>query len=286
MKCPKCGRELEIRKEVSGNDENGNLVSTEFAICKSCRKKWNLEKMKSKKQKKEPEKESELIQDNDEEIIKKALEEDAPSYTNIPPKEIREAREEAVKKSYDEMLSSGGKEEHLVKKKSGRWKIIAAVVAAAAVVILVVCYIKQDAIKGKLGIGTSAGKSDEVKDDGVIDFKAHTFTLKYLSHELGTDYEGNPCLFVHYNFKNTGKENLVPMAAVALKATQNGEDCLAAVVTDINEEIDNYMKEIEPDKEVKVCQVYSVNGDADITIEASELVTIDEESDIQVLKLK
>lgn len=286
MKCPKCGRELEIRKEVTGNDENGNLISTEFAVCKNCRKKWNLEKMKNKKQKREPEKEPEPIQDNDEEIIKKALEEDAPSYTNIPPKEIRKAREEAVKKSYDEMLSAGEKEEAPVQKKSGSRKIIAAVVAVAVVVILLVCYIKQDAIKGKLGIGTPVGKSDEVKDDGVIDFKAHTFTLKYLSHELGTDYEGKPCLFVHYNFKNTGKENLVPMAAVALKATQNGEDCLAAVVTDINEEIDNYMKEIEPGKEAKVCQVYSVNGDADVTIEASELVTIDEESDTQVLKLK
>lgn len=284
MKCPKCGRELQIRKENSGKDENGNPISTEYAVCKECRKKWNLDKIKNKKQRAETEK----IQEEDAEAIKKALQEEAPVYTNIPPKEIREAREEAMKKGYDDMLSAGVQEEKPSEKKtSAMWKkaaIIAAVVVAA--VVLVICYVKQDAIKSKFGIGTSVGRSGEEKDDGVIDFEAHTFTLKYVKHEVGTDYEGNPCLFVHYSFKNTGEENLVPMAAVALKATQNGSDCLAAVVMDVNEEIDNYMQEIEPGKEVQVCQAYTITDNSDVTIEASELVTIDEEDDVQILKLK
>lgn len=284
MKCPKCGRELQIRKENSGKDENGNPVSAEYAVCKECRKKWNLDKMKNKKQKAETAK----VQEEDAEVIKKALEEEAPAYTNIPPKEIREAREESMKKSYDDMLSAGVQEEKKPGKKlsPGGKKAVIAVAITVVAVILVVGYLKQDAIKSKFGIGTSVGRSDEEKDDGIIDFEAHTFTLKYVKHELGTDYEGNPCLFVHYSFKNTGEENLVPMAAVALKATQNGSDCLAAVVMDANEEIDNYMQEVEPGKEVQVCQAYTVPDNTEVTIEASELVTIDEEDDVQVLKLK
>lgn len=294
MKCPKCGNELQIRKEITGKDGNGNPISSEFAVCKNCRKKWNLDKSKHKKKKMETERlavqktETEKLPVEDTKGIKEALEEEVPVYTNIPPKEIRDAREEAMKKGYDDMLSAGTTEKSSSAKKSGiQKKVMIAAVAAVVVLGLIICYIKQDAIKSKFGIGTSVGRSNEEKDDGIIDFKARTFTLKYLSHELGTDYEGNPCLFVYYSFKNVGEENLVPMAAVALKATQNGMDCLAAVVMDSNhQEIDNYMQEVEPGKEVKVCQAYSLPDDTEITIEASELVTIDAEKDTQILKLK
>ena len=35
---------------------------------------------------------------------------------------------------------------------------------------------------------------EAVEDDGIIDFTAETFNVKYVKHEFGTDYEGNKCL--------------------------------------------------------------------------------------------
>lgn len=281
MKCPKCGKEMEIRREISGEDENQEPAVKEYAVCRSCRKKWDL----SKKKQKPPAKSIPTEKETETEMLKKALDEERPVYSNIPSEEIQKAKEQAMKQGYDEMLAAGRQEQISSKTKIFSKKVLLAS-AAAILILAAICagYIKRDAVKAKLGIG--AAPEETVKDDGVVNFEAKTFTLKYLSHEMGTDYEGKPCLFVHYSFKNTGKENLVPMAAVALKAVQNGSDCIAAVIMDANAEIDQYMQEVEPGKEVQVCQAYSVEGTEDVTIEASELVSIDGENDTQVIKLK
>ena len=37
MKCPICGKELELKKKQVGTDENGNPIFNEYAICRDCR---------------------------------------------------------------------------------------------------------------------------------------------------------------------------------------------------------------------------------------------------------
>ena len=49
MKCPKCGQNVELQKRPVGTDEDGNPILNEFAICRSCKKKWNLDKQRQKK---------------------------------------------------------------------------------------------------------------------------------------------------------------------------------------------------------------------------------------------
>jgi hypothetical protein len=49
MKCPKCGQDVELQKRPVGTDEDGNPILNEFAICRSCKKKWNLDKQRQKK---------------------------------------------------------------------------------------------------------------------------------------------------------------------------------------------------------------------------------------------
>lgn len=49
MKCPKCGKDLELQKKQVGVDENGTPVFNEYAICRDCRKQWNLDKQRAKK---------------------------------------------------------------------------------------------------------------------------------------------------------------------------------------------------------------------------------------------
>lgn len=49
MKCPKCGKDVELQKIQVGLDDNGEPILNEFAICRDCRKKWNLDKQRQKK---------------------------------------------------------------------------------------------------------------------------------------------------------------------------------------------------------------------------------------------
>lgn len=48
MKCPKCGKDVILQKKQVGVDENGNPVLNEYAICKDCKKQWNLDKQRAK----------------------------------------------------------------------------------------------------------------------------------------------------------------------------------------------------------------------------------------------
>ena len=49
MKCPICGKELELKKKQIGTDGNGEPVFNEYAICRDCRKQWNLDKQRAKR---------------------------------------------------------------------------------------------------------------------------------------------------------------------------------------------------------------------------------------------
>lgn len=51
MKCPICGKELEIMKKQVGADENGSPIFNQYAVCRDCKKQWNLDKQRAKKAK-------------------------------------------------------------------------------------------------------------------------------------------------------------------------------------------------------------------------------------------
>lgn len=49
MKCPICGKEVELQKKQVGVDETGEPVFNQYAVCRDCRKQWNLDKRRAKK---------------------------------------------------------------------------------------------------------------------------------------------------------------------------------------------------------------------------------------------
>ena len=73
MKCPICGQELRPGKK----DPN-------YLLCYNCKKKFKVPSGKAKKEQEER---------------------TAPKYANIPPKHVREKREDEMRKAYDELLS-------------------------------------------------------------------------------------------------------------------------------------------------------------------------------------
>lgn len=49
MKCPICGKDLDLQNKQIGTSENGDPIFNEYAICHSCKKQWNLDKQRVKK---------------------------------------------------------------------------------------------------------------------------------------------------------------------------------------------------------------------------------------------
>lgn len=129
-------------------------------------------------------------------------------------------------------------------------------------------------------------KKDEEPDDGIINFDGKDYNVTYSRHEVGTDYEGNPCLFYYYNFTNNKSEASSVMAVAMIKAFQNGVQCDSAYILEENEAINNYMKEIQPGTSLEICQTFKLADMSEVTIEASDFVSFDDKKDTQIIPLQ
>lgn len=49
MNCPICKKELEIKNKKVGESATGEIIFNEFAICHDCKKQWNLDKQRAKR---------------------------------------------------------------------------------------------------------------------------------------------------------------------------------------------------------------------------------------------
>lgn len=130
-------------------------------------------------------------------------------------------------------------------------------------------------------------ESEAPEDDGIIDFTTDDFHIKYVKHEFGTDYEGNKCLLYYYEYTNTSDENATAGFVTNVQCFQDGSECEMAITTDRNDSMDNYaMNEVQPGGTVEVCQAYVLKSDTELTIEASELLSFDDEKDTQKITVE
>ena len=130
-------------------------------------------------------------------------------------------------------------------------------------------------------------KEEVPEDDGIIDFTAEKFNVKYVKHEFGTDYEGNKCLYYYYTFTNNGEENATAGIAAHVQCFQDGSECEMAITEDMNDSMNNYaMNEVQPGGTVEVCQTYKLKSDTEITIEASDMISFDNKKDTQKITVE
>lgn len=130
-------------------------------------------------------------------------------------------------------------------------------------------------------------KKDVQEDDGIIDFTAETFSVKYVKHEFGTDFEGNKCLYYYYTFTNNGEENATAGITANVQCFQDGSECEMAIADDTNDSMNNYaMNEVQPGGTVEVCQTFKLKSDTELTIEASELISFDNKKDTQKITVE
>lgn len=123
-------------------------------------------------------------------------------------------------------------------------------------------------------------------DSGTIDFNGDGYNVTYARHETGTDYEGDPCLYYYYTFTNNGEENTSAAVASYIQCFQNGVQCQTAITTDSNDSINNYMMDVQPGGSLEVCQVFELTDTSDVTIEASDLISLSDNKDTQIIKLQ
>lgn len=170
----------------------------------------------------------------------------------------------------------------------GKWKIVA--LDDTTVRIMSGNFTNvQDEINSSLSDdGTvSAVTTPSPSDGDVIDMSNDRFTIHYTKFTVGEDYAGESCIMVYYDYTNNGSSPSSAMVDVTLRAYQNGEALEVTVPASNDAAVDQYMTEVNPGQTVSVCQVFSLNDQSNVTLEAGEAFVVGGgETSSQLLKLQ
>lgn len=129
--------------------------------------------------------------------------------------------------------------------------------------------------------------SDDVaEDDGIIDFECDTFKVTYTRHEVGTDWEGNPCLIYYFNFTNKSDEATSAIVASYFQCFQNGVECETTFLEGENEEYNNSSKDVQKDVTIEVCEIFKLEDASEVTIEASDWTSLSDDKDVQKITVE
>lgn len=133
---------------------------------------------------------------------------------------------------------------------------------------------------------TPTPEPEQPADDNMIDLNTGDYIIKYTGHAVGTDYDGNPCLLVYYDFTNNSDENTNAFSSSDVRIFQNGVRCESAYFSQENEAIDHYSTDIQPGVTINVAQAFSISDMSDVTIEASEYLSFDDTKDTMIVQLQ
>lgn len=111
--------------------------------------------------------------------------------------------------------------------------------------------------------------------DGTIDLTNERFSIHYTRNVVSTDFGGEPCLLVYYDYTNNGENASSAMVDVNLTAYQNGASLEAAIPASSDDAIDTFMKEIQPGETVNVCQAFSLKDMSPVTLQAADAFGLD-----------
>ncbi len=173
-------------------------------------------------------------------------------------------------------------------------KIVAMLLTGAMVLSITACGGDTDSGKDNKTNTETATDQNETKtedaqpvDDGIIDFTAEKFNVKYVRHEFANDYEGNKCLLYYYTFTNNSDENATAGIAANVQCFQDGGECEMGIMAEQNDSMNNYaINEVQPGGTVEVCQVYKLKSDTELTIEASDMISFDNKKDTQKIAVQ
>lgn len=121
----------------------------------------------------------------------------------------------------------------------------------------------------------------------VIDMNGEKFTIQYTQFRVANDFAGKPCLMFYYNYTNNSDTASSAMVDLKLQAYQNGALLEATIPEENDAAVDAYMSEIQPGETKNICQVFSLPGTEDVTIQAEEAFDLgDGASTSQIVKVQ
>lgn len=133
---------------------------------------------------------------------------------------------------------------------------------------------------GYLLTNTITPDGQQVDENGALvqaplfDYDIKDCHVTYIRHEVSTDYEGNPCIIVYYNYTNKRDEEKSAMGnSCYIKAYQNGVECDRATISssDKNEQIRNHYKNVMPGTTIMVAQAFKILDKSDVTLTLKDI---------------
>lgn len=100
-------------------------------------------------------------------------------------------------------------------------------------------------------------------------------SYEFLKHELTTDFEGNPAIWIYSRVTNTGNESMLASLIAFPSLFQNGVELeiTSPKFTDMEKtEFQNLSKEIQSGTSIEIAQLYRLQDNSTITVEVSNLI--------------
>ena len=117
---------------------------------------------------------------------------------------------------------------------------------------------------------TAAADNRHLEEDGSFDVTTDNYSIKYASHEISTDFSGEPCLLLYYDYTNLSEYPAGALIDVSLQVLQHGKVRPAAIPNTFVSETDSYIKEVEPGETARICQAFSLEDLSDVTVQVYE----------------
>ncbi|GLB33066.1 hypothetical protein LAD12857_49890 [Lacrimispora amygdalina] len=120
--------------------------------------------------------------------------------------------------------------------------------------------------------GKQVGADGSLVQASFFDFDISDSHVKYTKHEISTDYEGNACVIVYFDFTNKSNEAQSAMGSGSyITAYQNGIECDRTIASSSNNAIDNYYKNVMPGITLNVAEAFKISDKSDVTLILEDL---------------
>lgn len=146
-------------------------------------------------------------------------------------------------------------------------RIVAIGIAAALGAFLCGCSSEggESSGGGSDSAGTERQDEQQAESDYIVEIGEGT---------LAEDYEGKPVLLVEFTWTNNSEDATSFLIAINAQGFQNGVELDTAIMMDVD--TSDSMKEIKPGATQTVQQAYVLDGDSEVTVECTELISFDD----------
>ena len=100
-------------------------------------------------------------------------------------------------------------------------------------------------------------------------------SYEFLRHELTTDFEGNPAIWIYSRVTNVSSETILANCIAYPALFQNGVELEIGVpnAADMEKvEYKNSTKDIQPGTTIEIAQLYRLSDDSTVTVEINNLL--------------